>query len=576
MPAKKAAKKEATRVPNKKREKTSEQTVLSAILTAKKADEAPQMSESDWFELITASEILKDYDLSDEEITAGIVGDGGDGGIDSIFTMLNGELLSEDTEINSKQKRNSLSLVIIQSKVSPHFSEDSINRLVSVTEDLLDISNTLEDFAQEYNDDVRGRLQIFREAYLNTVATQQTLSITYCYATPGARVSNGVQSKANRLKSSVKGLFSDARCEVEFYTAQRLLELIRKVPSHKRTLELAEQPLATSSKSYVCLTPLAKYFEFISDNGKLARSIFESNVRDYQGQVPVNSAIRSTLSNPNSDDFWYLNNGVTIITPDASAAGKQITIEDPQIVNGLQTSYEIYEHFQTARRPITDTRTLLVRIIREQDSEARDRIIKATNSQTTIVPVSLRAAEPIHRNIEDYLRPRGFYYDRKKNFYKNQGKPRNAIVSIAAVAQAIMAVSLLRADSARARPTTLINRPADYASIFNHDTHVSIYLRALEIVKAVEAFLAELQRNHLLIQREITDIKYYVAMAVAVQLVGSQDNVGSKLTELDPFEITESVLLNAHHVVYSKYYGAGGDDKAAKGPDLNKSVLAAL
>ncbi|MBJ5210918.1 AIPR family protein, partial [Salmonella enterica subsp. enterica serovar Indiana] len=93
---------------------------------------------------------------------------------------------------------------------------------------------------------------------------------------------------------------------------------------------------------------LQKYYEFISDNGALARSIFESNVRDYQGSVTVNTGIRLTLQNMNSDDFWYLNNGVTIITPKAVSAGKQLTIEDPQIVNGLQTSHEIYRHFSNS------------------------------------------------------------------------------------------------------------------------------------------------------------------------------------------------------------------------------------
>ncbi|WP_166506616.1 AIPR family protein [Sodalis glossinidius] len=116
----------------------------------------------------------------------------------------------------------------------------------------------------------------------------------------------------------------------------------RNIQSTSRTLEVSEQPISISAGSYICLASLTKYYDFICDNGALIKSIFESNVRDYQGSVTVNTVIRMTLQNENSDDFWYLNNGVTIITPKAISAGKKLTIKDPQIVNGLQTSHEIY------------------------------------------------------------------------------------------------------------------------------------------------------------------------------------------------------------------------------------------
>lgn len=579
MSSKKAAKKAVLAAPShgpRKKAKTNDQTVLSTILADRKNIQAPNLSESDWFEFVTAAEILKDFELSDDEINSGIVGCGADGGIDSIYTFLNSELLSEDTTINNKQRRNSLSLFIIQSKKSANFSEDTLNRLISVTEDLLDLSHNIASFKEEYNEGIRDQIDIFRSAYLALVSTNLDLHVTFIYATQGNQVSTGLNRKATKLKKKVTMLFSNATCDVEFVTAADLLQLIRKAPSHKRPLELSEQPLSTSSGSYICLAPITKYFEFISDKGKLARSIFESNVRDYQDSVPVNSEIRSTLNNPNSDDFWYLNNGVTIITPGASSAGKQITIEDPQIVNGLQTSHEIYEHFITKTPPLKDNRSILVRIILEQDEEARDRIIRATNRQTSIVPVSLRASEQVHRNIEDYLKSHGLYYDRKKNFYKNQGKPISSIITIPSLAQAIMATVLLRADSARARPTTLLNADSDYQTIFNKDINLSTYLRAAEIMRQVDAHLRKLQKADNLERKTITNIRFYVGMVLAVQLVNSQDSIGSKIAQLDPFLIEETGIQKAYEFVLPLYRNQGGDDKAAKGPSLNRAILATL
>ena len=53
----------------------------------------------------------------------------------------------------------------------------------------------------------------------------------------------------------------------------------------------------------------------------------------------VNGDILDTLNNrKENEDFWWLNNGITILCSSAIAIGKSITIENVQIVNGLQTS----------------------------------------------------------------------------------------------------------------------------------------------------------------------------------------------------------------------------------------------
>ena len=59
------------------------------------------------------------------------------------------------------------------------------------------------------------------------------------------------------------------------------------------------------------------------------------------------------------------------------------------------------------------------------------------------------ATDKIQRDIEDYLKSRGLFYDRRKNFYKNSGKPRDVIIDIPYLAQAVMAILLRRPDTAR-------------------------------------------------------------------------------------------------------------------------------
>jgi hypothetical protein len=100
-------------------QKTNDQIILEQIIRERCTESDDELSFAEYFEIYTASEILKDYDLTYDDITYGIVGDGGDGGIDSIFTFVNGEPLKEDTSINTGQKKNHIELVIIQSK-PPH------------------------------------------------------------------------------------------------------------------------------------------------------------------------------------------------------------------------------------------------------------------------------------------------------------------------------------------------------------------------------------------------------------------------------------------------------------------------
>ena len=113
------------------------------------------------------------------------------------------------------------------------------------------------------------------------------------------------------------------------------------MPSY--TLELTYRENATSGSSHVALVSMRDYLAFLTDDtGALRRHIFDWNVRDYLGEVEVNREIQSSLANQDSPDFWWLNNGVTVICSRTSIVGKTYVLDDVEIVNGLQTSYSIF------------------------------------------------------------------------------------------------------------------------------------------------------------------------------------------------------------------------------------------
>jgi len=554
-------------------EMTNDQIILDQIIREKCAESGDELSISDYFEIYTASEILKDYDLTYDDILYGIVGKGGDGGIDSIFTFLNGELIKEDTEINANQKKNHIELIVVQSKTSPSFTENAIVKFRESAQDLFNLANNPDDYVGRYNVDLIDKSKLFRNTYSKLATSFPKLEIKYYYATQGNEVHPNVEGKVPKLRDDISAMFGGAEFSFEFIGASELLALTRNVPSTSRVLHVSESPIGTDAGSYLCLVTLSKYFEFISDDGSLARSIFESNVRDYQGSVLVNTGIRKTLENKESENFWYLNNGVTIITPKAVLSGKQLTIEDPQIVNGLQTSHEIYQHFAQLDDHTGDDRSVLIRVICEEDEEARDRIIRATNSQTSIPPASLRSSDEIHRNIEDFLKANGYYYDRKKNHYKNQGMPVAKIISIPYMAQAMMATTLLKPDSARARPSTLINSDIEYKKIFSLDIPIDVYLKVIQIMKVVEQFLKPEKCEIDLDRKTITNIKFYVAMLVSIGLADGKDMIINKLSNLPSITIQPDLLKESLEKVLKEFENLGGTDQVAKGSDLVNKLL---
>ena len=555
-------------------QKTNDQIILEQIIKERCAESGDELSISEYFEIYSASEILKDYNLTYDDIEYGIVGDGGDGGIDSVYTFVNGEPLKEDTVVNSNQKKNHIELIIIQSKISFTFKEDAVVKFRESAQDLFNLANDPDEFSVRYNADLIDKVKLFRDAYSKLAKTFPKIEIKYYYATQGDEVHPNVSGKVPKLQEDIMKMFGGAEFEFAFVGASELLEMTRNVPSTSRVLEVSESPIGTNSGSYLCLVSLSKYFEFIiSESGTLARSIFESNVRDYQGSVVVNMGIRKTLENKESENFWYLNNGVTIITPKAVLAGKQLTIEDPQIVNGLQTSYEIYQHFSKLEDHNGDERAVLVRIICEENEEARDRIIRATNSQTSIPPASLRSSDDIHRNIEDFLKANGYYYDRKKNYYKNQGMPVSKIISIPYMAQAMMAITLLKPDSARARPSTLINSDVEYKKIFSLDLPIDNYLKAIQIIKLVENYLKPEICGQQIERKTVTNIKFYVAMIVAVKLVESKESIGKKLAKIPSISVSNEVLEESLNYVLEKFMNLGGTDQVAKGSVLLSELL---
>lgn len=457
---------------------------------------------SEAFELFAAEKVLHSLELSSEEIEAGRIGGALDGGIDAVYTVFgehvvdeDDELLSEDTKPGDFPRDQPLTLYIVQAKEESSFAETAIDKLASSLDRLLKLDPDTALLEALYAAELLARFEIFRRAWKKLVTRRVKLKAVVVYATLGdvALVNPRVDLKAKELCGLMTRHLVGGTVTFDFFGSKELWAAHETVPSY--ALRLRFEKHENDGDSHLALVRVADYFKFISDesDGSLLRHIFDWNVRDYQKGVKVNREIAQSLGDRDAPDFWWLNNGVTILcSGQVTTAGNEFILDDVQIVNGLQTSHTIHHEMQkVAVSEISAERKLLVRILSTDDPEVRDQVIRATNSQTQVSDASLRATDKIQRQLESYFLAHGWYYDRRKNFYKNTGKNVERIVSIAYLAQSVMAIGLSQPHNSRARPSTLIRKNEDYQTIFSEGIDLSTYLWLARTQKSVDAYLKQ-------------------------------------------------------------------------------------
>jgi AIPR protein len=529
------------------------------------------MKVDSYFEIFASQQALKmrRFNPDPVEIESGIVGGGDDGGVDGFYLFVNRKFIREDTDpAIFKDQQLNFELVIVQAKNKSSFEESVPQKLKDFTEHCLPLNADIGP-AQKllYSESLLAAVKQFHDIYQPALLMHPKLAITFCHVSLGEQVDAKVQARADLLLDRLRGFFPTVECDYQFIRGNRLLKLFQQQP--ERTLSLATPKYfdwkAFDRGGYVCVVKLPDFHDFIAEKGELREYLFEANVRDHAPDVKVNKGISATLANPANEEFWWLNNGITLLASGVFYNDGALQITDPLIVNGLQTSYEIFNHF-TSGASKSDERTLLVRVIANTVPETSDHIINATNSQTKIEPINLHATEQIHRNIEAALKMVDLYYDRRKNFYRNKGISTRKIVTIGFMAQAVTAIVLQQPDNARARPTTVAEK--NYSALFSEDYPPAMYQKCAQIIKRTDSFLEEQDAK----QSLKLNLLFYVGMYATCSALKSAKPNRTRIAGMDVSLVTDAVLNACHAWILSEFLALGGNDKVAKGPELTEKL----
>jgi hypothetical protein len=272
----------------------------------------PKHNQADAFERFAARQILKDADLSDDEVEFGILGPGDDGGADGMYFFVNRVLIQDETDL--PEEALTAELCILQAKFETGFTEVAITKFEAFAKDLLDHSRDVDEMVH-LKAEVREAIHRFRDCYTKILGSSHSMTVRFAYATKSDQNPNPkVVKRAQSLEKYIKQQLSDAKVSIEYWGAQKMLAAARSTPSAQSALDISKQFTADDG-SAVCLVKLGSLATLLRDeHGDMRRSMLEPNVRDYQGtKNAVNKAIRQSLGEAATSEFWWLNNGVTIL-----------------------------------------------------------------------------------------------------------------------------------------------------------------------------------------------------------------------------------------------------------------------
>lgn len=540
----------------------SDAVLIKNILSKNKARYGTNLSDADAFEYFCAETVLKRFALTFDEIDKGVVDGKNDGGIDSVYFFVNRSLIAIDTEMDTFKSPATVDLFIIQSKIEGGFSETAMAKLLASVPELIRLDADIATLATLYNNDVLEIFEKYRDGLGELAAQFPTVNVHVIYASLATAGNDKADAMIPGLVKAITDRFPKSTCNVELWNAAKLYEEAQKQNVLVKQLPFVKSAIS-HGKGYVLLAKLKDYYEFITDSGQIIDALFEFNVRDYQSSASVNKEIAATLKETEDEaDFWWLNNGVTVLAEEAQSQDNKLTVKNPLVVNGLQTSHEIHRFFSGGGTDAKE-RSVQVRVLEINDEARRDRVIKATNSQTGIKPASLHATEPFQRKIEDFLAQLGVFYDRRKDYWRNKGKPADRIIGIERLAQSVIAIGLERPHDARGRPTTIMKDDAEYHALFSDATDLKIYEVCANLYFAVEAYFRKESAN--IDSKYRNNLRYHLMMQLAWKLNGSRPVHPAALRSLKAANLTDADIKTTLDHTIVLFDAAGAQDKIAKG-----------
>ena len=206
---------------------------------------------------------------------------------------------------------------------------------------------------------------------------------------------------------------------------------------------------------------------------KYKNRIFNRNIRLDLGRSSINKEIENTIQT-DPENFFYLNNGISIICTGYKFHKDCLIIYHPQIINGQQTIRSLH------KQPINSQKVnVLTRVIKVDKNIGKyedliSKIVCGTNRQNPINVSDLMSNHPKQVELWREFKRKGYLYIRKKQTKQSaknnwKGVKPFGIIKKEDLAQYLGATQLNNPSRVRTIGKTSLFKKEYYEKIFNHD-----------------------------------------------------------------------------------------------------------
>lgn len=466
---------------------------------------------------ICSKEYSDDFEVEDLHVAGG-----NDLQLDGVAIIVNGLLVDEIEQVDdlaSTNKYVDAEFVFVQAKTGRNFEGSEISNMFYGVRDLLSATPSL-----PRNERLAAKEKLLRHIY--------TKSRLFRYGNPKIRlyyVTAGKWENDEKLQARIAtelstledlNIFSsppsfepvDARKLQDYF--KRAQNILSKTITFANKLTLP--PMEGIKEAYLGYIPAKAYVDLISDeNGALLRNIFYDNVRDFQGENPVNTEIAETLRTGRSDAFVIMNNGITIVSEDLTQTADFFTLTGFQIVNGCQTSHVLFNN----REVLGDRVQIPIKLIVRPSGELKNRIVKATNRQTAVREEELSALTDFQKSLEDFYaavsEEHRLYYERRSQQYRGvAGLEKIRIVTISMQIRSFASMFLDRPHQASRYYGTLL-KDIENRIFSERHSPIAYYLSSYAFFK-VESLM---RRRY--VDNKYRPFKYHLLGIIRMQVGGS-------------------------------------------------------
>lgn len=431
-------------------------------------------------------------DLDGDDVFDCLTEGGGDFGVDAIH--ISEEYDGEFTvSLFQAKYKNNL-------EGNSNFPEEGIKSLINAINYLFNPAAKLEHINQRLLVKVEEARSLIRDGYIPQVR------IIAC--------NNGLKWNLSAQEAIDRAEFGD-QVTWEYVNHERLVKILQASKPVKDTLQLSGKAIVEDMEFSRVLLGRISVTEIATLIERHGERLLERNIRRYLGLQGnrVNEGIRHTLTSDEKNNFYFYNNGVTLICDSFSYNALQdgdykVRVENLQIINGGQTCMTI---FKTLREPDLIHQNAqafvllrLYQLPRENEGLVQ-RITYATNSQNPVDLKDLRANDERQKILEKDIEQLGFNYRTKRS----NTPTRSADITSGVAAEAVLSVWRRKPHQAK-----FFSRE-HFGKLY--DTIFTDQLNGAQIVIAVQLYrIAENRRK----RPESTDPDFvrYASCFIAMQM----------------------------------------------------------